>query len=98
MAEEERPERRRHLGRLEPAPTPTKESGTRVAYQCDVGPLGLGKPVSNAPRTFHGRTRPAPVLDTVDPLYIEHSPTGAQLTFSPPASDPSYLTVPLREE
>lgn len=37
-------------------------------------------------------------MDTVDPLYNEHNPTGAQLTFSPPASDPSYLTVPLREE
>lgn len=100
--------------------TPTKESGTLVAYLYDVGPLGLGKLVSNAPYTFHGRTpgrpfavdlelfstsydvpaghRLALVVDTVDPLYIEHNPTGAQLTFSSPASDPSYLTVPLREE
>ncbi|NUT27637.1 MAG: CocE/NonD family hydrolase, partial [Streptomyces sp.] len=29
--------------------TPTKESGTLVAYLYDVGPLGLGKLVSNAP-------------------------------------------------
>ncbi|WP_328535901.1 alpha/beta fold hydrolase [Streptomyces sp. NBC_00344] len=100
--------------------TSTKESGTLVAYLYDVGPLGLGKLVSNAPYTFHGQTpgRPFPVdldlfstaydvpaghhlalvTDTVDPLYIEHNPTGAQLTFSSPESDPSYLSVPLREK
>lgn len=63
-----------------------------------MGPLGLGKPVGNAPCTPRPDVRPAVVVDTVDPLYIEHNPTGAQLTFSSPASDPSYLTVPLREE
>lgn len=69
-----------------------------------MGPLGLGKPVSRAPYTFHGRTpgqpfavdlellstaydvpaghRLAVVVDTVDLLYIEHNPSGAQLTFS----------------
>ncbi|MEV0844834.1 alpha/beta fold hydrolase [Streptomyces sp. NPDC049954] len=100
--------------------TPTKESGTLVAYLYDVGPLGLGKLVTNAPYTFHGRTPGQPfgvdlelfstaydvpsghhlalVVDTVDPLYIEHNPTGAQLTFSSPAADPSYLSVPLREQ
>ncbi|MPY36492.1 alpha/beta fold hydrolase [Streptomyces adustus] len=100
--------------------TPTKESGTLVAYLYDVGPLGLGKLVSNAPYTFHGRTpgepfgldldlfstaydvpaghRLALVVDTVDPLYIEHNPSGAQLTFSSPADDPSYVSVPLREQ
>ncbi|MFG3041173.1 CocE/NonD family hydrolase [Streptomyces sp. NPDC048330] len=100
--------------------TSTKESGTLVAYLYDVGPLGLGKLVSNAPYTFHDRTpgqpfavdlelfstaydvpaghRLALVVDTVDPLYIEHNPTGAQLTFSSPAADPSYVSVPLRQE
>ncbi|MCX4406869.1 CocE/NonD family hydrolase [Streptomyces sp. NPDC059837] len=100
--------------------TPTKESGTLVAYLYDVGPLGLGKLVSNAPYTFHGQTpgepfgvdlelystaydvpaghRLALVADTVDPLYIEHNPSGAQLTFSSPANDPSYVSVPLREQ
>lgn len=100
--------------------TPTEESGTLVAYLYDVGPLGLGKLVSNAPYTFHGRTpgkpfgldldlfstaydvpaghRLALVVDTVDPLYIEHNPSGAQLTFSSPADDPSYVSVPLREQ
>ncbi|WP_274563768.1 CocE/NonD family hydrolase [Streptomyces spiramyceticus] len=98
----------------------TKESGTLVAYLYDVGPLGLGKLVSNAPYTFHGQTpgKPFPVdlelfstaydvpaghrlalvVDTVDPLYIEHNPSGAQLTFSSPESDPSYVSVPLRDK
>ncbi|MEU0214448.1 CocE/NonD family hydrolase [Streptomyces sp. NPDC006265] len=100
--------------------TPTKESGTLVAYLYDVGPLGLGKLVTHAPYTFHGRTPKKPfgvdlelystaydvpaghrlalVVDTVDPLYIEHNPSGAQLTFSSPANDPSYVSVPLREQ
>jgi predicted acyl esterase len=100
--------------------TPTEESGTLVAYLYDVGPLGLGKLVDNAPYTFHGRTpgrpfaldldmfstaydvpaghRLALVVDTVDPLYLEHNPSGARLTFSSPADDPSYVSVPLREE
>jgi predicted acyl esterase len=100
--------------------TSTKESGTLVTYLYDVGPLGLGKLVSNAPYTFHGQTpgkpfgvdlelfstaydvpaghRLALVVDTVDPLYIEHNPTGAQLTFSSPAADQSYVSVPLREQ
>lgn len=100
--------------------TPTKESGTLVAYLYDVGPLGFGKLVTHAPYTWHGRTpgqsfdvdlelfstaydvpaghRLALVVDTVDPLYIEHNPSGAQLTFSSPADDPSYVSVPLREQ
>ncbi|WP_328874785.1 CocE/NonD family hydrolase [Streptomyces sp. NBC_00287] len=110
----------RGTARLHTTLTPTEESGTLVAYLYDVGPLGLGKLVSNAPYTFHGRTpgkpfgvdlelfstaydvpaghRLALVVDTVDPLYIEHNPTGAQLTFSSPANDPSYVSVPLREQ
>ncbi|MFH9013238.1 alpha/beta fold hydrolase [Streptomyces sp. NPDC017943] len=110
----------RGTARLHTTLTPTKESGTLVAYLYDVGPLGLGKLVSHAPYTFHGRTpgkpfgvdlelystaydvpaghRLALVVDTVDPLYIEHNPSGAQLTFSSPANDPSYVSVPLREQ
>jgi predicted acyl esterase len=42
--------------------------------------------------------RLALVVDTVDPLYIEHNPSGARLTFSSPSSDPSYVSVPLREK
>ncbi|MFG2223242.1 CocE/NonD family hydrolase [Streptomyces sp. NPDC048644] len=41
--------------------------------------------------------RLAVVVDTVDPLYIEHNPRGATLTFSSPDADPSYLSVPVRD-
>ncbi|MGW8397716.1 alpha/beta fold hydrolase [Streptomyces lydicus] len=97
----------------------TAESGTAIAYLYDVGPLGLGKLVTHAPFTFHGKTpdqpfgvdldlfstaydvpaghRLAVVVDTVDPLYIEHNPSGARLTFSSPADDPSYVSVPVRD-
>ncbi|MGW0824778.1 alpha/beta fold hydrolase [Streptomyces sp. NPDC002845] len=100
--------------------TSTEESGTLIAYLYDVGPLGLGKLVSNAPYTFHGQAPDKPfgvdlelfstaydvpaghrlalVVDTVDPLYTEHNPSGAQLTFSSPPHDPSYVSVPLREQ
>ncbi|MFG2868220.1 alpha/beta fold hydrolase [Streptomyces sp. NPDC048338] len=111
-------QRVRGTAKLHTTVTSTKESGTLVAYLYDVGPLGLGKLVSNAPYTFHGQApgkpftvdlelfstaydvpaghRLAVVVDTVDPLYIEHNPTGARLTFSSPAGDPSYVSVPLR--
>ncbi|WP_031475600.1 CocE/NonD family hydrolase [Streptomyces bicolor] len=113
-------QRVRGTAKLHTTVTPTKESGTLVAYLYDVGPLGLGKLVSTAPYTFHGRTpgkpfsvdlelystaydvpaghRLALVVDTVDPLYIEHNPSGARLTFSSPANDPSYVSIPLREQ
>lgn len=116
----ERPQRVRGTAKLHTTLTSTKESGTLVAYLYDVGPLGLGKLVSNAPYTFHGKTpgkpfgvdlelfstaydvpaghRLALVVDTVDPLYIEHNPSGAQLTFSSPGTDPSYVSIPLREQ
>ncbi|MDV5149270.1 CocE/NonD family hydrolase [Streptomyces sp. SBC-4] len=114
------PQRVRGTAEVHTTVTSTKESGTFVAYLYDVGPLGVGKLISNAPYTFHGRTpgkpfavdlelfstaydvpaghRLALVVDTVDPLYIEHNPTGAQLTFSSPSADPSYVSVPLREK
>ncbi|MFD9908696.1 alpha/beta fold hydrolase [Streptomyces sp. NPDC059063] len=116
----ERDQRVRGTAKLHTTVSSTKESGTLVAYLYDVGPLGLGKLVSNAPYTFHGKTpgkpfgvdlelfstaydvpaghRLALVVDTVDPLYIEHNPSGAQLTFSSPKTDPSYVSIPLREQ
>lgn len=114
------PQRVRGTAEVHTTVTSTKESGTFVAYLYDVGPLGVGKLISNAPYTFHGKTSGKPfavdlelfstaydvpaghrlalVVDTVDPLYIEHNPTGAQLTFSSPSADPSYVSVPLREK
>ncbi|MFD5636117.1 alpha/beta fold hydrolase [Streptomyces sp. NPDC127077] len=113
-------QRVRGTAKLHTTVTGTKESGTFIAYLYDVGPLGVGKLVSNAPYTFHGQTpgtpfgvdldlfstaydvpaghRLAVVVDTVDPLYMEHNPSGAQLTFSSPEHDPSYVSVPLREQ
>ncbi|MET7443295.1 CocE/NonD family hydrolase, partial [Streptomyces sp. NPDC005568] len=49
-------QRVRGTSELHTTVTATKESGTLVAYLYDVGPLGLGKLVSNAPYTFHGQT------------------------------------------
>lgn len=40
--------------------------------------------------------RLALAVDSVDPLYAEHNPDGAKLTFSSPADDPSWLSVPTR--
>lgn len=40
--------------------------------------------------------RLAVVVDGADPLYIEHNPGGAGLTFSSPADDPSWVSVPVR--
>ncbi|KAA6213130.1 alpha/beta fold hydrolase [Streptomyces albofaciens JCM 4342] len=109
----------RGTAKLHTTVTSTAGSGTGIAYLYDVGPLGLGKLVSHAPFTFHGKTpgqpfgvdlelfstaydvpaghRLAVVVDAVDPLYIEHNPSGAQLTFSSPAADPSWLSVPVRD-
>ncbi|AJC55157.1 alpha/beta fold hydrolase [Streptomyces sp. 769] len=42
--------------------------------------------------------RLAVVVDTVDPLYIAQNPAGARLTFSSPADDPSYVSVPVRDQ
>ncbi|RXS87844.1 acyl esterase [Streptomyces sp. TM32] len=112
-------QRVRGTTRLHTTLSSTAESGTAIAYLYDVGPLGIGKLVTHAPYTFHGKTpnqpfgvdldlfstaydvpaghRLAVVVDTVDPLYIEHNPSGARLTFSSPEDDPSYVSVPVRD-
>ncbi len=41
--------------------------------------------------------RLAVVIDSADPLYIQHNPAGSRLTLSSPAGDPSWLSVPLRK-
>ncbi|GGZ69879.1 hypothetical protein GCM10010344_41060 [Streptomyces bluensis] len=75
--------------------TGTEESGTLVAHLYDVGPLGLVRLVSHDVPSGH---RLALVVNTVDPLRIEHNPSGAQLTFSSPRRGSSYVSVPLREQ
>ncbi|MFI9154358.1 alpha/beta fold hydrolase [Streptomyces sp. NPDC053367] len=61
-------------------------------------PFGVDLEVFSTAYDVPAGHRLALVVDTVDPLYIEHNPSGAQLTFSSPADDPSYVTVPLREQ
>ncbi|WP_448333572.1 CocE/NonD family hydrolase [Streptomyces sp. DSM 41534] len=114
-----REQRVRGTVKLHTTVTGDRSDGTAVAYLYDVGPLGVGKLITNAPFTFHDRAPGTPfgvdlelfstaydvpaghrlalVVDTVDPLYIEHNPDGAHLTFSSPDADPSYLTVPVRD-
>ncbi|MFJ3337033.1 CocE/NonD family hydrolase [Streptomyces sp. NPDC086766] len=60
--------------------------------------FGVDLPLYSTAYDVPAGHRLAMVVDTVDPLYIEHNPSGAQLTFSSPADDPSYVSVPLREQ
>ncbi|KPH98446.1 hydrolase CocE/NonD family protein [Actinobacteria bacterium OK074] len=61
-------------------------------------PFGVDLELTSTAYDVPAGHRLALVVDTVDPLYIEHNPTGAQLTFSSPADDPSYVSVPLGEQ
>ncbi|MFI1047957.1 CocE/NonD family hydrolase [Streptomyces griseoruber] len=61
-------------------------------------PFGLDLELFSTAYDVPAGHRLALVVDTVDPLYIEHNPSGARLTFSSPATDPSYVSVPLREQ
>jgi hypothetical protein len=54
--------------------------------------------MSSAAHDVPAGHRPALVVDTVDPLCFEHNPSGARLTFSSPANDPSYVSAPPREQ
>ncbi|MFF8942807.1 alpha/beta fold hydrolase [Streptomyces sp. NPDC014864] len=60
--------------------------------------FGVDLPLYSTAYDVPAGHRLAMVVDTVDPLYIEHNPSGAQLTFSSPADNPSYVSVPLREQ
>lgn len=59
-------------------------------------PFGVDLELNSTAYDVPAGHRLALVVDTVDPLYIEHNPSGARLTFSSPANDPSYVSVPLR--
>lgn len=59
-------------------------------------PFGVGLDLFSTAYDVPKGHRLAVVLDTVDPLYAEHNPDGAELTFSSPANDPSRVTVPVR--
>ena len=55
-------------------------------------PFGLDLDLFSTAYDVPAGHRLALVVDTVDPLYIEHNPSGAQLTFSSAANDPSYVS------
>ncbi|MFF0089841.1 CocE/NonD family hydrolase [Streptomyces canus] len=61
-------------------------------------PIGVDLELFSTAYDVPAGHRLAMVVDTVDPLYIEHNPSGAQLTFSSPSNDPSYVSIPLREQ
>ncbi|MER6953396.1 alpha/beta fold hydrolase [Streptomyces sp. NPDC000618] len=61
-------------------------------------PFGLDLELLSTAYDVPAGHRLALVVDTVDPLYLEHNPSGARLTFSSPTNDPSYVSVPLREQ
>jgi hypothetical protein len=61
-------------------------------------PFGLGPELFATEYDVPAGRRPALVVDTVGPLRLEHNPSGARLTFSSPADDPSYVSIPLREQ
>ncbi|MEV6314428.1 alpha/beta fold hydrolase [Streptomyces sp. NPDC051776] len=58
-------------------------------------PFGLDLELYSTAYDVPAGHRLALVVDTVDPLYAEHNPSWAKLTFSSPADDPSYVDVPL---
>ncbi|KOU16893.1 hypothetical protein ADK52_32920 [Streptomyces sp. WM6372] len=99
MEGQERPGRRRGRRRRH---APERLIRARDARSTALGPdPHQARAVPAVTPTAHDVTegrRPALGIDTADPLYVEHDPTGAQLTFSSPRTDPSYVSVPLREQ
>ncbi|MFE7317931.1 CocE/NonD family hydrolase [Streptomyces sp. NPDC057555] len=60
-------------------------------------PFGVDLDLSATAYDVPAGHRLAVVVDTVDPLYLAQNPDGARLTFSSPADDPSYVSVPVRD-
>lgn len=90
-----RPPLRRRPARHRQADHPCAVHLARPHARCAVhrGPAAV--PTAHGLPAGH---RLALVVETVDPLCLEHNPPGAQLTFSSPANDPSHVSVPLREQ
>nr|WP_258572888.1 hypothetical protein [Streptomyces sp. KM273126] len=61
-------------------------------------PSGVGRELLSMAYDVPSGHHAALVVDTVDPLSVEHNPSGAQLTFSSPRRGTSYVSVPLREQ
>ncbi|MFI8993572.1 alpha/beta fold hydrolase [Streptomyces sp. NPDC053542] len=60
-------------------------------------PFAMGLDLFSTAYDVPAGHRLALVVDSADPLYIEHNPDGAKLTFSSPAGDPSWVSVPVRD-
>lgn len=79
--------------------TPTKSSGTFVAYLYDVGPLGVGKLVTHAPYTFHDREPGLPFAVDLSctPRPTTYRPvTGSLSSWTPSTRCTSSTTRPAR--
>ncbi|MEV0260218.1 CocE/NonD family hydrolase [Streptomyces sp. NPDC050617] len=73
--------------------TSNKESGTAIAYLYDVGPLGIGKLVANAPYTFHGRTPGTPFGVDLELFSTAYDvPAGHRLALVVDTVDPLYIS------
>ncbi|MFE7116653.1 CocE/NonD family hydrolase [Streptomyces sp. NPDC057654] len=73
--------------------TSNKESGTAIAYLYDVGPLGIGKLVTNAPYTFHGRTPGKPFGVDLELFSTAYDvPAGHRLALVVDTVDPLYIS------
>ncbi|MBO8185330.1 CocE/NonD family hydrolase [Streptomyces spirodelae] len=71
--------------------TSDKESGTYYAYLYDVGPLGIGKLISHAPQTFHGRTPGKPFAVDLELFSTAYDvPRGHRLAVVIDTVDPLY--------
>ncbi|WP_078644849.1 CocE/NonD family hydrolase [Streptomyces varsoviensis] len=73
--------------------TSDKESGTAVAYLYDVGPLGVGQLVTNAPYTFHGKTPGTPFGVDLELFSTAYDvPAGHRLALVVDTVDPLYIS------
>ncbi|MFF9478646.1 alpha/beta fold hydrolase [Streptomyces sp. NPDC014733] len=72
--------------------TGTAESGTAVAYLYDVDALGIGKLVTHAPYTFHGRTPGTPFGIDLELFSTAYDvPAGHRLAVVVDTADPLYI-------
>ncbi|NEA67449.1 hypothetical protein [Streptomyces sp. SID12488] len=77
--------------------TGNKESGTRVAYLCDVGPLGLGRPAGQVDPSASSTTRPAQLTfrpPEHDPSRVSDPCASSDLRLPPGERMPFYRCLP----
>lgn len=88
----DREQRIRGTVKLHTTVTSDKSSGTAVAYLYDVGPLGIGKLITNAPVTFHDHTPGTPFGVDLDLFSTAYDvPAGHRLALVVDTVDPLYI-------